>query len=481
MKVKNFKSRNTGETDLKIVIKFGGTSLATVKDIKNVVKTVSTLSNKNKLVVVCSAVDGITDELIKISKEIQKDNKKEANRILARISQKHKQYSTHLVNNSKIQKALLDKTQLDLTELEKLVNGLILLGEVTPRSYDYLISFGERLSINLVSFALQETKNKSIPLTGKEAGIITDSNFGESRPLMDTTRIRLSKIIQGYISNNVIPVVGGFSGADQHGTITTFGRGGSDYTATIIASCINADEIWLMSDVDGMMTADPKLVKDAKLLKEVSYAEAIEMALFGAKQIHPRTFEPLLSKRIPMRIRSTINQHNDGTFVTVSPSASTKTVKCVSAIRHVGLIDLTGGITFATPGTAAKIFTVLGEKNINVMMVSSNPSESSISIIVKKSELDKAVNALEMNLLGKTVKKIDTTPNVSIIAVIGSGMKGTVGIASKVFFAAQKRKANVMMIAQGSSELNLAFVVKDNDCKSVIQSLHQEFDLASIN
>ena len=145
------------------------------------------------------------------------------------------------------------------------------------------------------------------------------------------------------------------------------------------------------------------------------------------------------------------------------------------------MIDLTGGITFATPGTAAKIFTVLAEKNINVMMVSSNPSESSISIIVKKSELDIAVNSLEMNLLGKVVKKIDTTPNVSIIAVIGSGMKGTVGIASKVFGAAQKQNVNVMMIAQGSSELNLAFVVKDNDCKSVMQSLHEEFKLATIN
>ena len=193
---------------MKVVIKFGGTSIATVKDIRNVVEIVSTLSTENKLVVVCSAVDGITDELIKISNEIQNENKKEANRILARISQKHKQYATHLIANSKIQKSLLVKTQLDLAELEELVHGLILLGEVTPRSYDYLISFGERLSINLVSFALQEMKNKSIPLTGKEAGIITDSNFGESRPLMDTTRIRLSKIIQNYTSKNIIPVIG---------------------------------------------------------------------------------------------------------------------------------------------------------------------------------------------------------------------------------------------------------------------------------
>jgi aspartate kinase len=467
---------------LKLVLKFGGTSLSSVKDIQNVAKTVGDLSNDNKIVVVCSAVDGTTDELIQISEYIKKENKKDANRILARISQKHKQFTTHLVTDPKIQKSLLNKMKSDLTELEELVHGLLLLGEVTARSFDYLISFGEKLSINLVSFSLQQITKKSIPLSGKQAGIVTDSNFGESRPLMDTTRIRLSKTIQDLFKKKTIPVVGGFAGADQHGNTTTFGRGGSDYTATIIASCIDADEIWLMSDVDGLMTADPKLVKDAKLLKEVSYAEAIEMAQFGAKQIHPRTFEPIVSKKIPMRIRNTFDLKNLGTVVTASPSTKTKkTVKCTSAIRNIGLIDLTGGILFAAPGTAAKIFTLLADINVNVMMVSSNPSESSISIIVKKSDLDRAVNALEMSLLGKTIKKINTTLNVSIIAVIGSGMSGTVGVASKVFSAVQKRNVNVIMIAQGSSELNLAFVVKDNDCKSVIQALHEEFNLANIN
>ena len=467
---------------MKLVLKFGGTSLSSVKDIQNVAKTVGDLSNDNKIVVVCSAVDGTTDELIQISEYIKKQNKKDANRILARISQKHKQFTTHLVTDPKIQKSLLNKMKSDLSELEELIHGLLLLGEVTARSFDYLISFGEKLSINLVSFSLQQITKKSIPLSGKQAGIVTDSNFGESRPLMDTTRIRLSKTIQDLFNKKTIPVVGGFAGADQHGNTTTFGRGGSDYTATIIASCIDADEIWLMSDVDGLMTADPKLVKDAKLLKEVSYAEAIEMAQFGAKQIHPRTFEPIVSKKIPMRIRNTFNLKNLGTVVTASPSTKTqKTVKCTSAIRNIGLIDLTGGILFAAPGTAAKIFTLLADINVNVMMVSSNPSESSISIIVKKSDLDRAVNALEMSLLGKTIKKINTTPNVSIIAVIGSGMSGTVGVASKVFSAVQRRNVNVIMIAQGSSELNLAFVVKDNDCKSVIQALHEEFNLANIN
>jgi len=321
---------------------------------------------------------------------------------LDKIIKKHKKFADQTIKSSTIKKQLLEKLSTDVSELHELVRGLTLLKEVSARSLDYLISFGERFSDDLVSYALQDLKKKSTALNGKEVGIVTDSNFGESRPLMNTTRIRISKTLGSLLSKKVIPVVGGFAGADQHGNITTFGRGGSDYTATIIASCINADEVWLMSDVDGLMTADPKLVKNARLLKEVSYAEAIEMAQFGAKQIHPRTFEPLLSKKIPMRIRSTFDVKNTGTLVTPSPSTATKkTVKCISALRNIGLMDLSGGILFAAPGSAAKIFTILAEKNINVLMVASNPSEASISIIIKKPDLAKAVNALEMNLLGK--------------------------------------------------------------------------------
>jgi len=237
-----------------------------------------------------------------------------------------------------------------------------------------------------------------------------------------------------------------------------------------------------MSDVDGLMTADPKIVKNAKLLKEVSYIEAIEMALFGAKQIHPRTFEPLLTKKIPMRIRSSFNTENKGTLVTASTSTSVKnTVKCVSNVQNNGLIDVQGGSMVGTPGTAAKIFETLAKAGINVMMISQNPSESSITIVVKNNDLYKAVSALEMELLGKIIKKLAVTTDVAIIALIGSGMRGTVGVASKVFGAIEKNKVNVSMITQGSSELNLAFVVKNSDTNAAVRALHDAFALEKIN
>jgi aspartate kinase len=237
-----------------------------------------------------------------------------------------------------------------------------------------------------------------------------------------------------------------------------------------------------LSDVDGLMTADPKIVKNAKLLKEVSYTEAIEMALFGAKQIHARTFEPLLAKKIPMKIRNSFSINNEGTLVTASPSASVKnTVKCVSNIRNNGLIDIRGGSMVGTPGTAAKIFATLAKAGINVMMISQNPSESSITIVVKNTDLDKAVSVLEMDLLGKIIKKLEVTTGVSIIALIGSGMRGTIGVASKVFAAIEKNKVNVSMITQGSSELNLALVVKNSDTNSAVRAIHDAFTLDKIN
>ncbi|MCH7877057.1 MAG: aspartate kinase [Thaumarchaeota archaeon] len=467
---------------MRLVLKYGGTSISAAKDIQAVAKHINTLSKKYQILVVCSAVSGTTDNLIGISESIKKENKSQAKQLALKIINRHKQLAKQTIKKSDVRKKLLEKLDQDFTELLALIDGMVLLGEVTPRSMDYLISLGERLSIKLVSSAINDLGKKSIPLTGKEVGIVTDSKFGESKPLFDTTRLRVSKIVDTIFSKKTIPVVGGFAGADQHGHVTTFGRGGSDYSATIIGSCIKADEIWLMSDVDGLMTADPKIVKNAKLLKEVSYVEAIEMALFGAKQIHPRTFEPLLTKKIPMKIRNSFNVKNEGTLVTASTSLSAKnTVKCVSSVQNNGLIDIRGSSMVGTPGTAAKIFTTLAKAGINVMMISQNPSESSITIVVKNTDLDKAVSTLEMELLGKIIKKLEVTTNVSIIALIGSGMRGTVGVASKVFGAIEKNKINVSMITQGSSELNLAFVVKNSDTNAAVRALHNAFTLDKIN
>ncbi|MGI0075358.1 MAG: aspartate kinase, partial [Nitrosotalea sp.] len=306
---------------MKLVLKFGGTSVSSPQNIQNVATLIKKLTKEHKIIPVFSAISGVTDDLIRITNLIQNRNKEAASLLAKKIIKMHTDIAEQCVKNSKIKKDLLTKMKADLDEFQDLLHGMLLLGEVTPRSSDYMISFGERLSINLVAFTLNEMGVKAIPLTGKDVGIVTDSNFGGAKPLMDTTRLHVSHTVENLLQKKVMAVIGGFAGADQHGNITTFGRGGSDYTATIIASSIKADEVWLMSDVDGLMTTDPKIVKDAKLIKEVSYIEAMEMALFGAKYIHPRALEPLVAKKIPLRIRNTFNIGNSGTLVTATPQA----------------------------------------------------------------------------------------------------------------------------------------------------------------
>lgn len=465
---------------MRIVMKFGGTAVDGPDKIKHLAGIVSSHQKKgDETICVVSAVRGLTDGLLSISDSVKKGDKASIDGFVKRAKSIHLEIAEKTISDPVLRqsasKAVLDTAR----ELEEILDGIVLLGEVTPKTLDYLLSFGERFSAPLVSFGLQDAGMKAQSLTGKEAGIVTDSNFGEARPLIDTTRLRVGHKLEPLLKEGIIPVVTGFIGADQNGNVTTLGRGGSDYSATIIASGVNADEVWLWSDVDGLMTADPKIVKDAVVLKEVSFIEAMEMALYGAKYIHPRAFEPVVETKIPIRVRNTFNVKHKGTLITQNPSReSQKIVKSVSAIRHTALIDVSGGGMVGAPGTAAKIFDTLAKNRINIMMISQSPSESSISMVVKKLDLDRAINTLELSLLGKVIKEINVNDDVAVVAVVGSGMQGIKGIAARVFGAVAKRDVNVIMIAQGSSELNLAFVVNDRDCEGAVNALHEEFALA---
>lgn len=462
-------------------MKFGGTSVASADKVKHVAHLIKSHSNGNEIVAVASAVRGMTDDLLQISESVRKGNKGDIEKFIDKVAKLHMDIAKTSMTKAKTKDELRSALSTMIKELEDVLSGMVLLGEVTSKSQDYLLSFGERLATPILCYALKDIGVKADFLTGKDAGIITDSNYGEAKPLMDTTKLRVSNKITPMLKNGIVPVVTGFVAADQNGNITTLGRGGSDYTATIIASCINADEVWLMTDVDGLMTADPRIVKDANVLKEVSYAEAMEMALFGAKYMHPRALEPLLDGGIPIRIRNTFKPENNGTLVVKNPKADAHhIVKSVSLIRNTALIDVRGGSMVGAPGTAAKIFDVMGNSKVNVMMISQSPSESSISMVVRKNDLDRAVNSLELNLLGKVIKTINVTDNVAIIAAVGSGMRGIKGVAARIFGAVAKHGVNVIMIAQGSSELNLAFVVNERDCEEAVRALHEEFELSKI-
>src|SRR5919198_5469268 len=466
---------------MRLVMKFGGTAVDSPDKVRHVGELVKSHKKDNEIVCVISAVRGMTDGLLSVAESVRRGDKTSIEEFVKKSAKIHTDIAKGAISNKKLKGEAVASTKKIIRELEDVLGGIVLLGEVTPKSLDYLMSFGERLSTPTVSFALQDIGIKSDYLTGKEAGILTDGNFGEARPLMDTTKLRVSHKLGPMLKQDSVPVVTGFIGADQYGNITTIGRGGSDYTATIIAASIGAEEVWLWSDVDGLMTADPKIVKDAQVLREVSFAEAMEMALFGAKYMHPRALEPVIDTKIPIRIRNTFNVNHCGTIITQNPSKeSPKIVKSVSVIRHTALIDVSGGGMVGAPGTAANIFDTLAKNRVNIMMISQSPSESSISMVVRRDELDKAIMTLDLNLLGKVVKRVNVNNDVAVIAVVGSGMRGIKGVAARVFNAVANQNVNVIMIAQGSSELNLAFVVNDRDCEQVVRALHDEFELGKI-
>lgn len=468
---------------MRLVMKFGGTAVDSGKKIVHIANLIKSYHDKgNEIIGVFSAVMGMTDEILNVSGYVLKRDKRKIKDFINKTRKLHVEIIQDSIKNKNYKAKAIQVVEALLKEMEDILNGIVMLTEVTEKGMDYLLSFGERLLTPIISYSLLDKGLDSIYLTGQEAGILTDSKFGHARPLLDTTKIRVKYHIDPLLKENKIPVITGFIGADQNGNITTLGRSGSDYTATIIAVCIEADEVWLWTDVNGLMTADPLIVKEAKVLKEVSFAEAIELSLFGAKYMHPRALEPVMDTKIPIRIRNTFNLSNVGTVISKNTSkTSQKIVKSIIAIRNTALIDVSGGGMVGAPGTAAKIFDALAKKSVNIMMISQSPSESSISMVVKKEDLDTATTTLDMTQLDKIIKNVRVNEDVAVIAVVGSGMRGIKGIAAKVFSSVSKNNINVIMIAQGSSELNLAFVVDNADCEKAVRSLHEAFRLGRVN
>jgi aspartate kinase len=468
---------------MKIVMKFGGTSVGTGENIRYVADLVIKYAKKdNKVAVVVSALAGVTNNLIEIACQAKKSDEKRIQTFTAELLKKHTEAISTAITSKQIQKEVTQITEKTISELEKVLTGICYVGELTPKSKDYVASFGERLSAPIVWGAIKDHKTETQCFTGKEAGIVTDSNFGEAEPLMNYTTHLIRERLGPLVEKGVIPVVTGFIAANQDGIVTTVGRGGSDYTATIIGVALQVDEVWIWTDVDGIMTADPRIIPSAKMLPELSYQEAAEMAIFGAKAMHPRALEPVIETKIPVRIRSTMHPENPGTLITDAETAkSTTAVKAVALIKDVAMVNVNGAGMVGAPGSYAKVFDVLGKNNINIMMISTAVSEANISMIIRRNLVGRALSTLEIALLGRgVVSEVTAEDDVAVIAVMGANMKGTRGIASKIFATVANAGINIRMIAQGSSELNISFVIKEKDGAAVVRAIHEELGLDKI-
>jgi len=465
---------------MKIVMKFGGTSVATGENIRRVANLVAESAKQgNGVVVVVSALNGTTDRLSEAAEKAKKGNDEYVQKFKKELLERHLTATAKAIESKQLRKEVEQMIEKTLDELEKVLTGISYIGELTPKSKDYVLSFGERLSAPIVWGTLRERKLEAQWFTGKEAGIVTDSDFGEASPLMNVTAHQLRERIAPLLEKGVIPVVTGYIAATQDGVVTTLGRGGSDFTATLIGTALAADEVWIWTDVDGIMTADPKIILSAKMLPELSYQEATEMAIFGAKAMHPRALEPVMKENIPARIRNVFNPENPGTLISNEQTAEQRdVVKAVALIRDVAMINVSGAGMVGAPGSYAKIFEVLGKNGINVMMISTAVSEANISLVIRRNMLGRALSTLEIALLGRgLVSDVTAEDDVCVVAVMGANMKGTLGVASRLFTTVAHAGINIRMIAQGSSELNISFVVKEKDGEAAVRAIHEEFKL----
>lgn len=467
---------------MKKIMKFGGTSLGSGKHIRLAAELITRDWKKGDMIVaVASAMSTVTDSLVEAAEKARGRDQQFISEFIEGMRKKHSVAAKEAVTKAQHLEKIQSSLDLKLEELEKILSGIGYLGELTPRSRDLVLSFGEILSAHILQGSLVSMDVKAEFLTGGSAGIVTDSHYGEARPLMNVTVQQVKARLSPLLSEGVVPVVTGFIAVDQEGFTTTLGRGSSDYTATLLGNALDANEIWIWTDVDGLMTADPTFEPEAKMIQSISFAEATEMAYFGAKVMHPKALEPAAERGIPVKVKNSFNPSNPGTSIVKELYAKSKgIVKAVTLVRDSSLITVSGGGMVGAPGIAAKVFGILGEENVNVIMISQGSSEATISFMVPRKSLAKAVNALELALLGTNmVKDIASESNVCVVAAVGAGMKGTPGVAARVFQAVAKQGINVRMIAQGSSELNISFVVKEEDGEEAVKALHREFHLGS--
>jgi len=471
---------------LKLVIKFGGVPVKDGESIRNDAElVVSRYKKGDQVAVVTSAMAGVTDQLLNIANRLiepQANPERQIPDFMRQISVRHFQACQDAIKNKEVLSRTTRVVKETLDLLERALIGVSYLGELSPRSQDLILSFGERLSAPILAGAIESLGVPSRFLTGFEAGIITDDHFTEARPLMDRIRKLAKQRINKIWADKEIPVITGFIGGTKDGIITTLGRGGSDYTASILGAALGVDEIWIMTDVDGIMTADPKVEPKARVIKAISYIEATELAYFGAKVLHPRMIRPAMDTNIPVRVLNAFKPNQGGTLIIRKPNRAKDIVKSITMSRNVSLITVGGAEMIGVPGVAATVFDIIGRAGVKVLMISQSSSQADISFVVDRKEADVALHALRSEFEKRHIDwNINCERNVSVIAAIGAGMKGTPGVAARVFGTMGRNGINILTIAQGSSELNISFTVDERDAVKAVRALHSEFQLDRID
>ncbi len=456
------------------VLKFGGTSVANAENISKVVSIVKDKVKSGKTIVVVSALGGVTDLLLHAAVLASEGNETFRDK-LSFIEQRHLDSVKQLIPVTH-QSQLLSLVKKSCNEVEDICNGIFLLRELTARSRDRIASYGEWLSSQIIAATFKAQGVESVWKDSREL-IVTNSNFTNAEVDFARTHLNLNE----YFPNQPVDlfVIPGFIAANADGLTTTLGRGGSDFTAAIIAGALNAESLEIWTDVSGMMTADPRLTANARIIPHISYQEAMELSHFGAKVIYPPTIQPVMTKNIPVWIKNTFAPQDAGTLIESVAQRNGNIVRGISSINNIALLSLEGSGMIGIPGFSKRLFEALSNEKINVILITQSSSEHSICVAVNTASAEKAKQAVDAAFANEiALEKVDplsVETELSIVALVGENMKSHPGISGRMFSAMGKNGVNIRAIAQGSSEKNISAVIATRDVKKSINVLHEEF------
>ena len=462
------------------VMKFGGTSVGDAACMARTAQIIASAARKNPCIVVVSAMSGVTNRLVEAAQQAATGDDSCGGTLVKTLREQHEGALATLVPEENKRAAAREKIEEALAEASRLCSGTALLRELTPRALDAISSLGERLCAPLVAEAVKALGVQAESLEASEL-IVTDGFHGGAEPLMELTRERSEARLRPLLEKGIVPVVTGFIGATEDGKLTTLGRGGSDYSATILGTAMNADEVIIWTDVDGVLTADPRLVAEARTIPLISYREAAELAYFGAKVLHPKTLNPVMRASIAVWIRNSFAPDRPGTKITPDGHSIGGGVKALTAIRDVVLIAVGGPGIVGLPDVVGRTFSTTAELRANVLLISQSSSQNDICFIVSSADAGRTVEALRkefaQDLAHHKVEHVTVVANIAIVAVVGENMRGTPGVAGRTFAVLGRENVNLIAIAQGSSESNISFVIEDQFVKTALLAIHREFGL----
>lgn len=456
------------------IMKFGGSSVADGQRIQKVARIIIHESEKDNIGVVLSAMKGVTDMLIQCAGQAEKGSH-DYTAVVEKLKQKHFDAVNILftgIGKQEITKRIMGMFK----EIEEILHGVELVRECSKRSMDFIMSFGEKLSCMIMTAYLSSLSQKAEYVDTSNNVIITDNRHGSATVQFTQSYSNIQKRLKNIQG---IPIITGFIASTINGVTTTLGRNGSDYTASIICAGSDAGHVEIWTDVDGVLSADPRCVKNAYVIPELSYQEAMELSYFGAEVIHPYTMIPVVDKNMEIVIKNTLNPSAKGTLISGNVKRHTTVITGIACIDDVGLINVEGGGMIGIPGMAAHILSEIAEAHLNVIMISQASSEHSICLVLKADEAEKAhkilLKTLKFEIENKRIENIDLKKDMVVIAVIGENMRGTPGISGKLFSALGRENINVFAIAQGSSERNISFITGKKYKEKTLNTLHSVF------